>query len=115
VLVHVNIVALGVPHLAKSVHVELPDEGGEVLVLEVPRENVLGESGHALDIEGIPSCGPPDHRLYLRILCYTQSTYTISSSLLTKSGREDARFFLLFIRFMTIYYTHESAYQGFKL
>ena len=42
-LVLVDILPIRMPDLAEAVHVELPDEGGEIPVFEVAGQNLLGK------------------------------------------------------------------------
>jgi hypothetical protein len=58
VLVHVDVFPLVVAYFFEAVHVELPDEGGEIAMLEVDGEDILGEAGDALDGEGVSGGSP---------------------------------------------------------
>lgn len=54
-LININIVAVWMTGLLKTVHVELADEGGKVAVLEVLRQDLLREPNYVFYIEAIPS------------------------------------------------------------
>lgn len=60
IVLRVDVVSITVAHFPKGVDVELADEGGIVAMLEVFREDVIGESGNIWNDEGIVSSGPPD-------------------------------------------------------
>ena len=71
--VHVDIFPLSVRDFAKSVDVELTDEGCVVFVVEVTWKDLLGEAGYVLDAEGV-AVGSPRNRLYFRILSIQKAT-----------------------------------------
>lgn len=54
--------------LVEVVHVELANEGGEVGVLEVLGEDVVGEGEDVLDHEGVAPLGPGDDALVVLVL-----------------------------------------------
>ena len=86
VLVHVDVVAVGVARLAKAVHVELSNEGAEVAVLKISRKDLFGEFSDLLYVEALAAGGPPYHIGNLGVLSERKPTSTIYSSLLMKSG-----------------------------
>lgn len=86
VLVHVDVVAVGVARLAKAVHVELPNEGAEVAVLKIFGKDLLGKFSHLPYVEALPAAGPPYHIRNLGVLSERKPTSTIYSNLLMKSG-----------------------------
>ena len=60
--IHVDVVSLGMADLLEAVHVELADEGGEVVVFEVSWQHLLCEACDIFDIEAV-KCGGPAHSL----------------------------------------------------
>lgn len=61
----------------ETVHVELPDEGEEVVVFEVPGEDLGGQSVDVFDNKGLPSRQPFDDVFVLRVLSQGRGTSTI--------------------------------------
>lgn len=107
VIVHVDVVSVGMAGFAEAVHVELSNEGAEVAVLEVTGQDLLGKASHLPDVEAVSATRPTDHFRDLQVLLKESSTYTISSSLLMKSGMAEQRPFRLRLRFiLSIYYIH---------
>jgi hypothetical protein len=79
VLIHVDVVAVGVANLFESVHIELPNEGGKIVMLEVTRQHLLREPRDILDIEGVQCTRPTHHirdRLVLGKQCFTDTIYS---------------------------------------
>ena len=72
VLIHVDVVAVGVANLFEAVHVELPDEGGKIVMLEVARQHLLREPRDILDIEGV-QCTRPTHHIRDRLVLAKQT------------------------------------------
>ena len=50
-LVHVDVVPIRMADLLEAIHVELPDEGSEVMVLEVGRQRFFCEFRDVFDLE----------------------------------------------------------------
>ena len=71
VLIHVDVVPVRVANLFESVHIELPNEGGKIVMLEVTREHLLCEPSDIFDIEGVQSAGPT-HYIYDRLVLGNQ-------------------------------------------
>ena len=63
VFVFVNILSIFMAYFMESIHVELADEGREVFMLEVFRQNFFCEFGNALNVEGITGGGPTKNGL----------------------------------------------------
>jgi len=78
ILVHVNILTLGVAYLVEAVHVELANEGGEVVVFEVLGQNLLSEPSNALYGEGVPGGSPLDDFRVVPALNQIDATSIIS-------------------------------------
>lgn len=91
------------PGLPEAVHVQLPDEGREVAVLEVLREDLVGELGDVFYAETITRGSPAYHCLDLWVLSKAKSTSIISSSLLMNNGAWLLFPFLLLLLFMANY------------
>lgn len=87
---------------AKSVHVELADEGGEVFVFEVAGKDFLCEFGDVFDIEAVGRSCPADGFGDLLVLNNSGSTSSISTNLEMKTGICELRPFLLRLRFIFI-------------
>lgn len=85
-VMHVYVLPVGVASFPEAVHVELPDEGRKVAVLEVLRKDLVGEFGDVFDVKTIAGGGPAYDRLNVRILDRGERTSIISRSLLMKSG-----------------------------
>lgn len=64
VIVHVDILPFVVADLFKPIHVQLPDKGGKIPMLEVYGKNFLGEASDALDCKGFSGRSP---RNYVRV------------------------------------------------
>lgn len=107
VIMHVNVVSFWMACLAEAVHVELSNEGAKVAVLEVTGQDLFGKAPHLTDVEAVSATRPAYHIRDLQVLLKESSTYTISSSLLMKSGTAEQRPFRLRLRFiLSIYYIH---------
>ena len=50
-LVHVDVIPIGMAYLLEPVHIKLPDEGCEVVMFEVGGKGFLCESGDVFDLE----------------------------------------------------------------
>lgn len=66
------------PYFSEAVHVELPDEGCEVAVLEVGWQHLLSESADAVDGETVSSGGPADDIAVLVFLAFFEGTSNMS-------------------------------------
>lgn len=63
-----NVAFLIGPHLVEAIQIELPDKGSIIGMLEILRENFLGEIGDILDYEPILLRDPLDDVCVLRVL-----------------------------------------------
>ena len=54
--------------LPESVHVELPNEGGVVAVVEIKRENLVAEVIYVKNQESVSVLAPPDYILVFVVL-----------------------------------------------
>jgi hypothetical protein len=98
IFVLVDIVAVGVSVLFKTVHVELSDEGGEVAVFPVGRQDFFREFCDAFDDEGIGGAGPADDVLGRWVLIRGWGTSIIWMSFFTKMGTYIPFFFFVLLR-----------------
>ena len=85
-LVLVDILPIRMPDLAEAVHVELPDEGGEIPVFEVAGQNLLGKFADVFYVKWIAGRCPAQNGLQLTVLPKPTRTSTIYSSLDMKRG-----------------------------
>jgi hypothetical protein len=77
VLVHVNIVALGMADLLEPVHVQLTDKRSKIMMFEVRGKHFLSEPSDIFNNERI-TCGSPAHDLLnFSILARGKGTSTI--------------------------------------
>lgn len=67
-LVVEGVLVVAVPGLVEVVHVELPDEGGEVIVLEVAGEDAFYEIWQVFNHEGLAIFRPFHDLIILRVL-----------------------------------------------
>lgn len=72
--------------LGETIHVELADKRGDVLVLEVFGEDGLGEGGKLVDEKSITIFHPVDLVSALGILLQRENTSSMSKSLEIKRG-----------------------------
>lgn len=86
VLMCVDVISVAVANLFKGVNVCLADEGGEVVVFVVEREDFFGESGNISNYEGIVGGGPTHNVGEVLVLLYENVTSSICSSLTMKRG-----------------------------
>lgn len=77
VLVHVYIVALGMADLLKTVHVQLPNKRGKIMMFEVWGEDFLSEPSDIFNDERITCVGPAYNLRNFFILDQGKSTSTI--------------------------------------
>lgn len=52
-LVMIDILAIRMADLTKSIHIQLSDERGEISMLEIPREDLLGKFADVFDVKRI--------------------------------------------------------------
>lgn len=97
IFIDVDIVSVRVAYLFESVHIELSDEGGKVVMFEVAWQDFFSESWDVFYIEGV-SCGSPTHYIDdLLILCDGRCTSTIYSNLAMNMGMGEFLDFLLLL------------------
>lgn len=77
VLVHVNIVALGMADLLEAVHVQLPNKRSKIMMFEVRRKHFLSEPSDIFNNERITCSSPANDLLNFSILDRGKSTSTI--------------------------------------
>ena len=100
---HVYVLPIGVASLPEAVHIQLPDEGRKVAVLEVLRKDLICELGNVFYVKAIAGGSPAYHCLDIRILSKGKRTSIISSNLLMKSGTWLLLPFLFLLLLMAIY------------
>ena len=76
----------GAHDFVEPVHVELPHEGEEVVVLEVRREDLGGQPADALYYEGVALGSPADDIAVARVLARGRSTSMMRNVLARKMG-----------------------------
>ena len=67
-----KLIVVSVLDLVEIVLVQLPDKGGEVRVLEHPRQYRFCELVHVLDNKAVPSGTPRDDMLEIRIFEHSE-------------------------------------------
>lgn len=68
VIMGIDILALGMSNLAKSIEVQLTNKGRVVVMPVVGRKDIFTKSRNIFNIDGVPICSPSNHRLYALVL-----------------------------------------------
>lgn len=76
----VDVLSIIMAYFPESVHVELPDKRGEVVVLEESGQNSLSKLTDAFNVEGVVGGGPANDLVDRRVLneCKVTSSMSIS-------------------------------------